>query len=124
MTIWLSGIVFLVCCVATASATEKEHCPLAKMSQAHCKKSSAVGEAFLQKTPAGAAFSCCGFLPAVFDKARKLQNNEPEVGAPLVAVAATIQPRPARLPVRHTPTYRSVVVRKNTTYLKNLTFRI
>lgn len=124
MTVWLSGIVFLVCCVAITS-TEKNHCPLAKASaSAHCEKGKADTAPFLHKSPDGSVFNCCGFIPAVFDKARKLQTNDPVLATKPAPIADRVDFLPSHSTPRQSPIYSGLVVQKNRTYLKNRILRI
>ena len=73
MAVWLSGVVFLLCCQTTAAAMpDGDSCPMAKMSS-HCDK-------MKQQNADSAVFEAppvnclnCGFLPVVFDKTRKIE---------------------------------------------------
>jgi hypothetical protein len=125
LVIWLSGVVLLFCCGnMEARASEADNCPLAKAG--HCDKQSsnenAVDFASFQRETN--AFDCCGFLPKLFDKARKIEKN------PQAAIATTTAKPPARKfsfviqKVKAPKIYQSAVHNRGSTYLKNCVFRI
>ena len=125
LVIWLSGFVLLFCCGnMEARAAEADSCPLAKTS--HCDKQSSVennlDSASFQKE--SQAFDCCGFLPKVFDKARKIEKN------PQVSVAATTVKISAPKfsfvvdTIKAPKVYKPPVHNRGSTYLKNCVFRI
>lgn len=74
LVVWLSGLVFLFCCGAMEVQAKTEFCPLAK-GKSHCDKAKIGDSAFLLKQSENEVFDCCGFLPAVFDKARKIEKT-------------------------------------------------
>lgn len=76
MAVWLSGIVFVVCCVAmNGSAMDGESCPLAQMTE-HCDKTeSANSPSLIVRLTETESLECCGVMPLVFDKARKLDRS-------------------------------------------------
>jgi hypothetical protein len=125
LVIWLSGVVLLFCCEnMKAQAAEADSCPLAKTS--HCDKQAGVADnpdAARFQTESH-AFDCCGFLPKVFDKARKIEKN------PQVALATTTAKIDAPkfsfvVETRKAPqVYRAPVHNRGGTYLKNCVFRI
>ncbi len=88
MSVWLSGVVFLFCCQGTAAAAiEADHCPMAKMSS-HCDKAKQqTSNADFFERAAPACVDCCAFLPAVFDKTRKVEPAQEQM-APTAKVAA------------------------------------
>lgn len=126
LAVWMSGIVFLLCCGAMpeAKAAEVESCPLAK--KGHCAKSAGDENAvqFVSFQNADSVFDCCGFLPQVFDKARKIERNQltadvpvkPEIKSPLL-VSIKVQPNAFFA-------YRPRPLNRSGTYLKNQVFRI
>jgi hypothetical protein len=74
MILWLSGFLFLFCPQMPAM-TAKEFCPLAK-GKSHCDKAKAENDSPLVSNETGTySLDCCGFLPAVFDKTRKLEKS-------------------------------------------------
>ena len=121
MSIWISGIALLLFCQLPARAKGSDFCPLAKASKSHCdhaaqKNKSNKSELFSQKT--SQSFDCCSFIPAVFDKNRKLERNKqpatpaektepyrlkirpPRTGWPK-ATRASHQPIPDRIFIKH-----------------------
>lgn len=77
LVVWLSGFVFLFCCGAMEVQAKTEFCPLAK-AKSHCdksKKAKTDDSTVLLKQPENEEYDCCGFLPAIFDKARKIESN-------------------------------------------------
>jgi hypothetical protein len=76
LALWLSGFVLLFCCGAMEARAETEFCPLAK-AKSHCDKTNAAKTDVPSfSAHSGLRFDCCGFLPAVFDKARKIEKNQ------------------------------------------------
>jgi len=78
MSVWLSGIIFLFCCDMSAKAAEKEFCPLAKANPDHCNKAKDNRDnkdSRLASDDGSRGLSCCGFIPAVFDKTRKIERD-------------------------------------------------
>lgn len=123
ITIWLSGFAMLALCQLPARAAGPEHCPLAKPTVAHCNKTKANAKADLVSTGTSQAFDCCGFIPAVFDKARKLERGmaavEPAAG---VAISTRRLPREVRaIRVTSYTSYRPI---KDRIFIKNRVFRI
>ncbi len=82
LVVWLSGFVLLFCCGAAMEVQAKtDFCPLAK-AKSHCDKSKEAKKAetddsaiYLNKSEKD-NFDCCAFLPAIFDKARKIESNQ------------------------------------------------
>ncbi len=103
MALWLSGALFLICCVdMRGQAFEAEFPPLAKPAASHCDKARKNDDTSPRHaTPArDTSVDCCGFLSAVFDKSRKVEKGQK------IAVLAQepAQPRPIRaLAVDHSP---------------------
>ena len=125
MAIWLSGVVFLICCHAQkANAAEMEFCPLAK-SGVHCNKSDQNIESLkLTKQSGESGMDCCAFIPALFDKTRKIDNDQQT--AAVAPVLSVITPKLVSVAANFAPArpYLSAVLQKNSTFLKNRTFRI
>ena len=125
MTLWLSGVVFILCChLQNGYVAERDSCPLVKLG-AHCEK----GEKAKQPeiiTPQSddQGMDCCAFIPAFFDKTRTNDNHRQ------VAVAAPPAiPTPSIIGITrqsYAPplAYDSPPILKNDTFLKNRTFRI
>lgn len=76
LTVWLSGFVLLFCCGVMEARAEADVCPLTK-AKSHCDKTAqAKTDAPIFSADSDLRFDCCGFLPAVFDKARKIEKNQ------------------------------------------------
>jgi len=92
MAIWLSGAVFLFCCEKTNGAPEGvEFCPMAKIS-AHCDKAKQGASVNVSISTEEPSVDCCGFLPAIFDKARKLERTQKQTAsAPVTLVVSHLQ---------------------------------
>ena len=125
MSVWLSGIVFLFCCETMNAATsEADSCPLAKMS-AHCDKTEKANTAsVLVAGTQSDRVDCCGFLPAVFDKNRKLERDQ-KLSAPtpqLIAVQFD-PPKTFDCTPRLAAVYSHVSYQKDLS-IKNCVFRI
>lgn len=125
MALWLSGFVFLFCCeTLNAKSMAKESCPLAKMSK-HCDKAKQTNVS----TPVVGSghedsFDCCGFLPVVFDKSRKTEQNQKQIATSpnVIAVKFTL-PRFVITP-HPISEFQSRVLDRHGTFVKNCVFRI
>jgi hypothetical protein len=124
MALWLSGFVFLFCCYASSGVKHvTEFCPMHTASH-HCDGG------IEQNDPStavdrvdGVCFHCCGYLPAVFDKARKVDQPAPLIAPEeVVAVARLFTPRPTRTPLVNT--YRARLADKSRTFISTQVFRI
>jgi hypothetical protein len=75
MSVWLSGALFLLCChVVTAAPDKHDSCPMAKMSH-HCDKAKHQDDSFPAfGKPDLFCVGGCAYLPAVFDKSRKIET--------------------------------------------------
>lgn len=125
MAVWLSGVIFLLCCsTMSGKAMDAEFCPLAKMS-AHCDKSKASNSAaaFVEDTEKNKV-DCCAFLPAVFDKARKVERNQqPAVTTPKFSPLSFVSPQIAK----STPISRAFLAHLpdgQHSFIKNCVFRL
>jgi len=127
MVFWLSGVLFLFCCgTMQAQARDAEFCPLAKKGQSHCHKAKS-GNADLpnfSKQSDNLNFDCCGFLPAVFDKTRKIEKNQ-QVALPVAKIKVDL---PKLFFVKNdfetVANYRPLVLSQNKIFIKNCIFRI
>lgn len=124
MALWLSGLVFLLCCEMPKAQASVDDCPLGRM-KGHCDKARNTPPLVtLSDMPDTEQADCCGFIPAVFDKARKIQKIEP------IAHAETaVTPAPTanfNLPnsIRQKSAYLSNVANGRRTFVKNCAFRI
>ena len=123
LAIWLSGLALLVACNAK-STSAMDNCPLAKLG-AHCDKADKNKDLKAFSRPSSeTGADCCAFIPAFFDKTRTFDGKQqiaPVALKPAVEVPTASWVRPT---VAHTFSYRSTVLLKNHTFLKNRTFRI
>ncbi len=122
MAIWLSGVLFLLCCHQAVDAMES--CPLARLG-VHCDKTEKEKDSEkVEKQSSGQGMDCCAFIPAFFDKTRTIDSNQQvAVNAPTTTV---IKLRLMTTQTNFAPAYRylSAVLLKNNTFLINRTFRI
>lgn len=124
MALWLSGVVFLLCCdMPKAEAASADSCPLSRL-QNHCDKARNNRQLLTRSNQETEKADCFGFIPAVFDKARKIQKIEPVVHAETLVSPAP----PASLLVQNAPrsalAYRSNVANGRNIFIKNCVFRI
>jgi hypothetical protein len=125
MMFWLSGVLFLFCCgTMPTQAAEVEFCPLRKAGN-HCDKTKAENDSpIFSKETSNQKFDCCGFLPAVFDKTRKIEQVEQI--APLAAKIKTASPRffLIKSDFERFTDYYSPVLNQEKIFVKNCIFRI
>ena len=82
LAVWLSGFVLLFCCGAMQTTAAKEICPLAKAGN-HCDKTkSETNSTTFSSESDNQNFDCCAFLPALFEKARKLEKSQQSAQVP------------------------------------------
>lgn len=125
MAIWLSGVVFLLCChVQNTMVAGMETCPLVKLG-AHCDKAEKEKDSEkVEKQSTEPGMDCCAFIPVLFEKTRTRDgNHQVAVVAPPTTV---VIPRLVPVQTNFAPAYAyfSPVLIKNDTFLKNRTFRI
>lgn len=125
MAVWLSGVVFLLCChVQNTRAADMESCPLIKLG-AHCDKGEKEKNSEkVEKQSNGQEMDCCAFIPALFDKTRRIDNNQQ-----MAAIAPVLSVFPPKLVLvtanfAAARSYLPTALLKNKTFLKNRTFRI
>lgn len=128
MALWLSGFVFLFCAIAMyGEPVDAESASMDSMSE-HCKKAMAARSAnkagAVVERAAGDNVDCCGFLPAAFDRNRKLERSEK-------AKVLSTQPTPVRFDaapfVNQRPilvTFKPYIPDRQYTFIKNRVFRI
>jgi hypothetical protein len=125
MVFWLSGVLFLFCC-GTMQAQDAEFCPLAAKGQSHCDKAAKKDDRkpSVSKQTDNLNFDCCGFLPAVFDKTRKIEKTQQT--APPVAKIKVDSPRFSLVEndFQAAANYRAAVLNQNKIFIKNCVFRI
>jgi len=123
MILWLSGFLFLFCPQMPAMQTA-EICPLAK-GKSHCDKANATNESpLVSRESDDQKLDCCGFLPAVFDKSRKVEKNQKTVQS----VDKIKIDLPEFVFAEHDSAvlinYRIPVFPQNKIFIKNCVFRI
>jgi len=116
LMVWLSGVVFLFCCEMPTEAAEGDFCPLSK-AESHCDKTADEYTLLAVSERSNSAFDCCGFLPVVFDKTRKL---EPKQNSDLVTSDINVVLR--HFTIVHN--YRDIFVRYCSTLLPQNNLRI
>jgi hypothetical protein len=123
MALWLSGFLFLFCPQMPAM-TAKEFCPLGK-GKSHCDKAKAENDSPLVSRESGSySFDCCGFLPAVFDKSRKIEKNQKTV-YPVAKIKVDLPKFAfAENDSAVSISYQPPVFHQNKIFIKNCVFRI
>jgi hypothetical protein len=126
MVFWLSGVLFLLCCgTMQAQAAEKEFCPLAAKGKSHCDKAKKDNDLpSVSKKSDNLNFECCGFLPAVFDKTRKIEKNQ-QIALPVAKIKVDL----AKFSLvennfEASADYRPPVLKQEKIFIKNCIFRI
>lgn len=125
MAVWLSGIMFLFCCAEMNAAPPAESAPSANLS-AHCDK------APVEQAPGDVASSseetcsdCCGFIPLVFDKARKIELDQKQLATVVLKPQALRHELPAvTTRAKQNFALPAYFSNKQDSYLVNRTFRI
>lgn len=127
LAVWLSGVVFLVCCgvnYAKPALPETASCPLAK--KGHCSQSAQSEEnektaVALKDVPAS---DCCAFLSFVYNKSRKTESSVQIAELPgetfLKESAFVVKSKSRAVAV----IYRPPIFDRTGTYVKNRVFRI
>jgi hypothetical protein len=123
MSIWISGIALLFFCQSPARANGPDSCALSKASKRHCDHSARKDDSELFSQRTSKSFDCCGFLPAVFDKARKIERNTHPAGIGEKPVPFRLKIRPVRRgwPRATFASYRPIPER---IFIKNRALRI
>ena len=124
LAIWLSGFVLLFCCGAMEAKTaETEFCPLAK-AEKHCNKTKADENQTSFSGDSSSTFDCCNFLPAIFDKVRKVEKTERV--APIADKIKIESPRflPVKNNFERAENYRKSSFRQEKIFIENCVFRI
>ncbi len=124
MAFWLTGLVFIFCCGAMQTSDAKEFCPLAKAGS-HCDKMKAddASPKFSGETES-ANFDCCAFLPALFDKARKLEKFQETAQVSANLKIELPQFSLAQNDFQPTEIYQPPIFHSSKIFIKNCVFRI
>ena len=124
MSVWLSGVVFLLCC-HVQSSDAAESCPLARMG-IHCDKAEKAKDSErITKQTNDDGIDCCAFIPLIFDKTRTADSHQQLAFAPVLSIEIV----PTFVATHALPTVTisqitSTVLLKNDTFLKNLSLRL
>lgn len=125
LAVWLSGFVFLLCCgiMEARMPAETEFCPLAK-GENHCNKTTNDKNEPSFSGDSGFEFNCCSFLPAVFDKVRKIEKTQQ-----LAQIADRIRVKTPQFFVikkdfEIAENYRPPILATREIFIKNCVFRI
>lgn len=123
MVIWLSGFLFLFCC-DMPDMQAKEFCPLEK-AKSHCDKAKAENDSpLVSKGSVDHSLDCCGFMPAVFDKTRKIEKGQ-QLTQPVDKVKVDL---PKFVFIKNdfaaSANYRRQEFSQNKIFIKNCIFRI
>lgn len=123
LAVWLSGFVLLFCCGAIEARAETAVCPLQR-AKSHCDKAAKAELDAALFVDSNLKFDCCDFLPAIFDKTRKIEKTPQIVGVSRAKIAA---PRFERV-VAHdfviAAAYRAPQLFQKKIFIKNQVFRI
>ena len=125
LAIWMSGFVLLFCCgTSSARAAEKDSCPLVKKD--HCSKSKETEKVSQFETVLddNSTFDCCGVLPQLLDKVRKVEINRQFAALPATLDITRLSVFPIQSKERNFFEYRPPMLDRSGTYLKNHVFRI
>lgn len=126
MTVWLSGLVFLISCqFAQGAEMADDHCPLsaAKKVEKHCDKGENKDSPAVS-FPTGASFDCCGCLTTFYDKARKVEQTERTI-APAAHDTIILNNGPAeRFTFSMSADYSPPATYRNRIFIQNRILRI
>ena len=122
LAVWLSGVLFLLCCQKmNAGSMTAEFCPLEKKS-GHCNRAkTAEGHKVERSTTHDV--ECCGFLPVVFDKVRKIEPAQSLAQQVTKVIVEPVKLIP-RLEAYKIGRVFSRIESRQGTYLQNCSFRI
>lgn len=123
LAVWLSGFVFLLCCGMMETPANAEICPLAKAGN-HCNKAKTETNSPTFSIQSDLKFDCCGFLPAVFDKARKLEKIQQPAQIPDKLKIDLPQFSFAESDFQTTENYHPPDFNQEKIFIKNCVFRI
>jgi hypothetical protein len=122
LAVWLSGIVFLLCCHAMAGKMP-ESCPLAKMG-GHCKKSADDARPRLSADADDESLTGCAYLPVVFDKSRKTEAKARPAAPAATAITLKYVPPTVSTAKRESSSFYDPVFYSDRTLAKHCVLRI
>jgi len=123
LIVWLSGFVLLFCCGMMEVQAKTEFCPLAK-AKSHCDKSKTDDSATSLNLSENETFDCCGFLPAVFDKARKIEKDPQTANIADKVKVERLRFSPVANSFEIAGIYRSPIYDREKIFIRNCVFRI
>ena len=123
LAVWLSGFVLLFCCGMMKSPANAEICPLAK-TENHCNKAKSESNSPTFSNESDLKFDCCAFLPAVFDKVRKLEKTPQTAQVSDKLKIDLPQFSFAESNFHLAETYHPPLSNQNKIFIKNCVFRI
>jgi len=125
LAIWLSGLVFLLCCQPTNAETGRRgFCPLAKMG-GHCdraKKDTNVLQVNDNSSEDG-SYSC-GMLAVIFDKTRKVEQNSQPPATISKNLVFSITPPSLAEHISIPSAFHPLIRARNKIFVRNCVFRI
>jgi hypothetical protein len=102
LAVWLSGLVFLICCPSSRAASAEAFCPLAKMG-GHCDKARKdAAPSWNNENTDDCGVTGCAYLPIIFDKSRKLEKAQKQTASVPIVIQADFAP-PAAPKIRSSP---------------------
>ncbi|MGH9819290.1 MAG: hypothetical protein ACRD43_03900 [Pyrinomonadaceae bacterium] len=125
LAVWLSGVVFLFCCEKiNARTSESDFCPLAGMSDDCPMAKPQNANAAVIETTEDECNECCDFLPVVFDKSRKVDQNQKALAAPSNIVVVQFTPQSVIHTTIENGARYTRVASSNKIFVINCVFRI
>jgi len=121
LAVWLSGIVLFLCCERLNAAGEATICPMAKTSH-HCDRANDLAGSPAIKTDDTPCIAC--FLPAVFDKVRKVEFVQKQIAVTAKPVRNYLPEITAGFDLASAISIRSFSLDRHGTYLRNRVLRI
>jgi len=124
LAFWLTGLVFVFCCGVMETPASVEFCPLAKAGS-HCDKMKAeTGLPKFSGESESSNFDCCGFLPQLFDKVRKLEKFQETAQVPDKLKIELPRFSLAQNNFQLAENYYAPIFASNKIFIKNRVFRI
>ncbi len=125
LTVWLSGVVFLFCCeTSKANASETESCPLSKTNHCNKKSTNETVSLTISFQAENHTIDCCRFSSQVFDKARKLETNQPTAEVSSIVKTPAAKFFFVERKFSSPKVYHPLILNRGSAYLENCVFRI